>query len=127
MSNLALAKAALKKTMDKRVIYKPNVLEAEAKGTASKQAYEAKSGDIDQLDLNYLDSLNRITGTLKNTYMESVRRFHARRRNEDLWDRLRYHEAMLEAHSRTFEQLLDKHKAGRERCEAMLGIGDGRG
>lgn len=72
MSNLALAKAALKKSVDKRVTYKPNVLEAEAKGTASKQAYEAKTGDIDQLDLDYLDSLNRITGTLKNTYMESI-------------------------------------------------------
>jgi hypothetical protein len=62
---------------------------------------------------------------LEASYVESVRRFNARRRNEDLWDRLRYHEAMLEAHTRTFMQLLDRHKAGRERCEEMLGIGGG--
>ena len=59
---------------------------------------------------------------LEPSYAESVRRYNARRRNEALWERLRYHEAMLENHARNFEQILDKHKAGRERCEAMLGI-----
>lgn len=57
------------------------------------------------------------------SYMESVRRYHGHRRHEALWEKLRYHEAMLEAHTRTFTGLLDKHKAGRERCERMLGIG----
>lgn len=56
------------------------------------------------------------------SYMQSVRRFHAHRRNEDLWDRLRYHEAMLAAHTRTFQQILDKHRVGREQCEQLLGI-----
>lgn len=55
-------------------------------------------------------------------YMESVRRYHGRRRAEALWDRLRWHEQMLEAHSRTFEQIVDKHKAGVSRCEQLLGI-----
>jgi flagellar motor switch protein FliM len=59
-------------------------------------------------------------------YAESVRRYHARRRDERLWERLRYHEAMLEAHTRTFQAMLDKHKAGRERCEQMLGIDNER-
>lgn len=60
--------------------------------------------------------------TMEASYMESVRRFHARRRNEDLWDRLRYHEAMLAAHTRAFHEILGRHQAGRERCEEMLGI-----
>lgn len=59
---------------------------------------------------------------LEPSYAASVRGSGGRRRDEALWDRLRWHEAMLEAHSRTFEQILDKHKAGRERCERMLGI-----
>lgn len=56
------------------------------------------------------------------SYMESVRRFNARRRHEALWDRLRYHERMLANHTATFTEILDKHKAGVSRCEAMLGI-----
>jgi hypothetical protein len=59
---------------------------------------------------------------LEPSYAESVRRFNARQQNEDLWDRLRYHEAMMEAHTCTFRQILDKHQAGRERCKAMLGL-----
>ena len=64
---------------------------------------------------------------LEPSYMESVRRFNARRRHEALWDRLRYHEAMLQSHTRTFQEILDKHRAGRERCEDLLGIGNSRG
>ena len=56
------------------------------------------------------------------SYMESVRRFHARQRDERLWERLRFYERMLEAHTRTFQQILDRHKAGRARCKEMLGI-----
>lgn len=58
--------------MDKRVVHKPNVLAAEAKGTASKQAFEAVTGDLRGLDLDYLDSLNRIQGKLKNEFVESL-------------------------------------------------------
>ena len=61
---------------------------------------------------------------LEPSYAESVRRYNARRRDERLWERLRYHEAMLEAHARTFREILDRHRTGRERCEAMLGIGE---
>lgn len=64
---------------------------------------------------------------MEESYVASVRRFNARRRHEALWDRLHYHEAMMEAHTKTFMQLLDKHKAGRERCEELLGIGGDRG
>ena len=61
------------------------------------------------------------------SYMESVRRYHARQRDERLWERLRFHERMLEAHTRTFQEILDKHRVGRARCEEMLGIGESRG
>jgi hypothetical protein len=60
-------------------------------------------------------------------YAESVRRYRSRRRDERLWERLRYHEAMLEAHTRTFKEILERHKAGVSRCEEMLGIGESRG
>lgn len=61
------------------------------------------------------------------SYMESVRRYHSRSRDERLWERLRYHEAMLEAHTRTFKEILKRHKAGVSRCAEMLGIGESRG
>ena len=64
---------------------------------------------------------------LEPSYAESVRRFHARHRNEDLWAKLRYHEAMLESHTRTFMKFLDKHRNGVSSCEAKLGIGEDRG
>jgi hypothetical protein len=65
--------------------------------------------------------------TLEASYMESVRRYREKERREHLWQRLRFHERMLANHSRAFQAILDKHKAGRERCEAMLGIGGEHG
>ncbi len=56
------------------------------------------------------------------SYMESVRRYHERERQEHLWQRLRFHERMLEAHTATFMEILERHKAGVSRCEQMLGI-----
>ncbi len=56
------------------------------------------------------------------SYMESVRRYREKERREHLWQRLRFHERMLEAHTATFMEILDKHKAGRAQCEEMLGI-----
>jgi hypothetical protein len=64
---------------------------------------------------------------LEPTYAESVRRFNARRRNEALWDRLRYHQAMLEAHTATFAEILNRHRTGVSRCEAMLEIQSSNG
>ncbi len=83
----------------------------------------------DQLDklIERRSSSNLDPDELEPSYAESVRRFHARHRNEDLWDRLRYHEAMLEAHTRTFKEILERHKAGVSRCAEMLGIGESRG
>ncbi len=60
-------------------------------------------------------------------YAESVRRYHSRRRDERLWERLRYHERMLKNHAAAFTEILERHKAGVSRCEEMLGIGESRG
>ena len=60
--------------------------------------------------------------TREESYMESVRRFHDRQRREHLWQRLRFHERQIQNHTATFMEILDRHRAGVERCEAMLGI-----
>lgn len=59
---------------------------------------------------------------LEPSYMESVRRYREKERREHLWQRLRFHERQIANHTATFMELLELHKAGRERCEAMLGI-----
>ncbi len=59
---------------------------------------------------------------LEPSYAESVRRHREAERREHLWQRLRFHERMLENHTRMFQAILDKHKAGRERCESLLGL-----
>jgi hypothetical protein len=64
---------------------------------------------------------------LEPSYAESVRRYHDRERQEHLWQRLRFHERQIQNHTATFTEILDRHKAGRARCEELLGIGEGRG
>ena len=56
--------------------------------------------------------------------MASVRRYQDRQRTRTLWDRLRYHEAMLRAHASTYEHIVRRHRLEVERCEAMLGINE---
>ena len=57
----------------------------------------------------------------------SVRKYRARHREERLRERLRYHEAMLEAHTRNFQELLRRHTVGLRLCEEALGIVGERG
>jgi hypothetical protein len=59
---------------------------------------------------------------LEEMWAASARRHNARLEAERLWDRLRYHQAMLEAHSQNFETLLKRHRAGLRLCEEALGI-----
>ena len=58
-------------------------------------------------------------------WRESVRKYHARRREERLWERIRYHEAMIRAHTENFEELLRRHRVGLRLCEQALGLDDG--
>jgi Mn-dependent DtxR family transcriptional regulator len=55
-------------------------------------------------------------------WKESVRKHHNRLRDERLWARLDYHRAMLDAHTRSFEELLRRHRVGLRLCEEALGL-----
>lgn len=55
-------------------------------------------------------------------WMESTRAHNARLRTERLWQRLHFHQAQLEAHTRTFEALLRRHRVGLRAVEEALGI-----
>ena len=61
------------------------------------------------------------------SYMQSVRVYREKERREHLWQRLRFHERQIQNHTATFMEILERHKAGRARCEEMLGIGESRG
>ena len=52
-------------------------------------------------------------------------RYNEREREGILWERLHYHEALVRAHSATFELLIGRHRAEVERLERLLGIHDG--
>jgi hypothetical protein len=60
-------------------------------------------------------------------WMETVRRYHEKERTSLLWERLRYHEAMVRAHTTTHEAIINRHRAGVERCEQLLGINETKG
>ena len=51
----------------------------------------------------------------------SVRKYNVRHREDRLRERLRYHEAMLEAHTRSFEEILRRHRVGIRLVEQALG------
>ncbi len=52
----------------------------------------------------------------------SVRKHHDRLRQERLRDRLAYHEEQLVRHTKTFEELMRRHRVGLRSCEEALGI-----
>lgn len=55
-------------------------------------------------------------------WKESTRKHNAKLRTERLMDRLGWHRAMIEAHTRTFEELLRRHRVGLRLCEEALGL-----
>jgi hypothetical protein len=57
----------------------------------------------------------------------SVRRHHNRLQEARLWERLAYHQAMLDAHTRSFEELLRRHRVGLRLCEEALGLPSSEG
>jgi hypothetical protein len=54
--------------------------------------------------------------------METVKAYNERERQGVLWERLRYHEALIQSHSSTFELLIGRHRDEVERLERLLGI-----
>jgi hypothetical protein len=56
--------------------------------------------------------------------METVKAYNERERESMLWERLRYHEALIRSHSATFKLLIGRHRSEVERLERLLGISD---
>ena len=59
--------------------------------------------------------------------MKTVEAYNARERQGLLWERLRYHESLIQSHSTTFELLIGRHKSEVERLERLLGINKTKG
>ena len=59
---------------------------------------------------------------LQAIWRASEERQAARERRERLWDRLGWHRAMIDSHTRNFEELLRRHRVGLRLCEEALGI-----
>jgi hypothetical protein len=60
-------------------------------------------------------------------WVMSERRHRARLREAALRQRLAYHEEQLVRHTRTFEEILRRHRVGLRLCEEALGIAAGPG
>jgi hypothetical protein len=60
-------------------------------------------------------------------WMKTVEAYNKRGRTSLLWERLRYHEALIQSHSSTFELLIGRHRNEVERIEKLLGIADTKG
>jgi hypothetical protein len=59
-------------------------------------------------------------------WMKTVKAYNAREERGLLWERLRYHESLIQSHSTTFELLIGRHRSEVERLERLLGINDDR-
>jgi hypothetical protein len=59
--------------------------------------------------------------------MKTVEAYNKRERTSLLWERLRYHESMIRAHTTTHEAIIARHRAEVERCEQLLGISETKG
>jgi hypothetical protein len=57
-------------------------------------------------------------------WMETVKAYNERERQGILWERLRYHEALIQSHSSTLELLIGRHRDEVERLERLLGIAE---
>jgi hypothetical protein len=59
--------------------------------------------------------------------MKTVEAYNKRAREGMLWERLRFHEAMIRAASKNAEVIVERHRAEVERCEQLLGIDQTKG
>ncbi len=56
------------------------------------------------------------------SYMESVRAYHARQQCEHLEEQRLFHRRQLANHRATFREIIRRHKVGLAECERALGI-----
>lgn len=59
--------------------------------------------------------------------MPSVEAYNQRSRQGMLWEKLRYHESMIRAHTTTHEAIIARHRTALQQCEALLGINETKG
>ncbi len=58
------------------------------------------------------------------SYMQSVRAYHARQRLDHLEEWRLFHLRQMASHRATFREIIRRHKAGLAECERALGITD---
>lgn len=82
---------------------------------------ELVEGDLDRLIERRANDMNRANA--EDAAEKLAARSRARRYREAvLWQKLEFHRLQLEAHSRTFSRLIDRHKGALRLVEAELGI-----
>ena len=89
-----------------------DVAEQQLNSFLDRRAAKVKEARAGQEHANALEAFWR----------DSERRHREKERREHLWQRLRFHERQIASHTATFMEILERHKAGRARCEEMLGI-----
>ncbi len=87
---------------------------------------EKIEGDLNAL-IERRATQNAAENEREELWRASVRRHHDKLRTERLRDRLAYHSAMIESHSKNFEELLRRHRVGIRLVEEALGIAAGPG
>ena len=90
-------------------------------------AAEAMRGEIVEKKLDVLITrralkMNPEQRRIEDGWAESTREYNARHREAALRQRLEWHEEQLVRHTRTFEELLRRHRVGLRLCEEALGI-----
>ena len=59
--------------------------------------------------------------------MKTVEAYNKRQREGMLWERLHYHQALIQSHSSTFALLIGRHRDEVARLERLLGINQTEG
>jgi hypothetical protein len=57
-------------------------------------------------------------------WMQSESKYQERVNRQQLWERLRYHDRIIAAHSTTFDLLVDRHRQEVAKLEEMLEISE---
>jgi hypothetical protein len=85
-------------------------------------AVEKVEAELDAFITRRALKMNPEQQRVEDGWAESTRKHNERLRQERLWDRLDYHRRQLEAHTRTFERLIKRHKSGLRLVEEALGL-----
>jgi hypothetical protein len=95
----------------------------------STRSAEAAERDVDRF-IERRDEKRRQTEGERleeSLWMKTVEAYNKRAREGMLWEKLRYHEALIQSHSSTFELLIGRHRDEVARLERLLGISETKG